>query len=159
MSNVEFFAVNAEPIKPRLKSKSRKYKKLVQQGYPYVIALYLEPVALSAEEVVEAWFGGTNYIVDVDTQKVVNKRLDGSGKHYYKNKILHKSITGTLAFRRTNKLKNRFINGWYVENPYACNPINTVLFPVESRFIVLGEDSYSHKMGWQNDNDDQWGIQ
>ena len=91
--------VNPDLLKSPLSQKASQHKALRNSGYPYIIAIYLEPYYFSAEEVAEAWLGKTTIVYDIDAKKVVEEKLDQSGIHYWAKEIRHKSVTGTLVFK------------------------------------------------------------
>ena len=142
--------VNPDVLKAPLGKKAAQHKALRKAGYPYVISIFLEPTHLSAEEVTEAWFGKTVVVLDTNTDQVVEEKLDESGLHFFGKEITHKSVTGTLVFRveHDKKNKTRYLRSWYVQNPYANVEIDPVVFPAESRFIVVGQSDKSFEMKW-----------
>jgi hypothetical protein len=142
--------VNPDVLKAPLSKKAGQHKALRDAGFPYIIAIFLEPPHLSAEEITGAWFGKTAILVDVDNNHVVEEKTDQSGIHFYGDEIRHKSVTGTLIFKAEyDKVgKSRFLQSWYVQNPYATVAINPTLFPVESRFVVVGQDEKFFEMKW-----------
>ncbi len=98
--------VNPELLKPGLSKKANQHKELRNAGHPYVIAIYLEPHYLTAEEVVAAWFGQTTVVVDTRKDRVIEETTDMKGIHYFKGDIYHTSVSGTLVF--SNYLKRYF---------------------------------------------------
>jgi hypothetical protein len=148
--STEGFSVNPEVLKSPLSEKAGQHKALRKAGYPYVIAIFLEPSHLLAEEVSEAWLGRTIVVYDPDTDKVVEEKLDQSGIHYFGCEIRHKSVTGTLVFKANydNIKKSRYLQAWYIQNPYANIVIDPKIFPVESRFVVVGHDDKMFEVKW-----------
>jgi hypothetical protein len=142
--------VNPDVLKAPLREKAKQHKALRKAGFPYVIAIFLEPSHLSAEEVVEAWLGRTTIVYDVDTDQVVEEKVDESGIHFFGKEIRHKSVTGTLVFRSCydEARKSRYLQSWYVQNPYANLTIDPAIFPTESRYVVIGQDDEVFKMKW-----------
>jgi hypothetical protein len=139
--------VNPEILKKPIKKKARQHKRFRNSGYPYIIALYLEPFLQSAEEVVEAWLGKELWTVDANENEVVKKKSDQSGLHFYGREILHKSVSGTLVFKARNddNLKRRVLEARYIQNPFAKIWVEPFLFPVQSSYTVL-----EYAMGWRN---------
>jgi hypothetical protein len=146
----EGFWVNPDILKTPLSKKAEQHKALRKAGFPYVIAIFLEPSHLSAEEVSEAWLGRTTIVYDPDTEKVVEEKVDQSGIHYFGREIRHKSVTGTLVFKigYDNTKNSRYLQSWYVQNPYANVEIDPKIFPIESKFIVIGHDDEMFEMKW-----------
>jgi hypothetical protein len=142
--------VNPDVLKAPLKEKAKQHKALRKAGFPYVIAIYLEPSYLSAEEVSEAWIGKPTIVYDVDTDIVVEEKLDESGIRFFGKEIVHKSVTGTLVFKAgyDNDKKSRYLQSWYVQNPHANVVIDPAVFSVESRFVVVGQDDKFFEMKW-----------
>ena len=103
-----------------------------------------------------SWFGNKVVVVDVDAQQVVDTRIDRSGLMYFRDTIQHRSITGTLLFQYSGA-EPLFMQGWYVQNPYASHPIEPSIWPVDSRYVVLerDEDGFPFRMGWRGDDDSQ----
>lgn len=138
--------VNPEILKKPIKRKTQQHKQLRKSGYPYVIALFLEPFLQSAEEVVEAWLGKEQWTVDISENQVVEKTSDRSGLHFFGKEILHKSISGTLVTKakNDNNLMRRVLEVRYIQNPFAKIWIDPFLFPVHSSYTTL-----KFSMGWQ----------
>lgn len=146
----DFRWISPEPLKRPLRKKASQHKKIRHAGYPYVIAIYLESLFLSAEEVVEAWLGIIETVFDTKTLQVVEERSDRSGIHFYGNNVLHKSVSGTLVFKSTwlKQFQRRQLSGWYIENPYAADKVDPGLFPVESSFRVIEKTEQSYRLDW-----------
>ncbi len=144
------FSVNPDILKPALSEKAGQHKALRKAGFPYVIAVLLEPSHLSAEEVSEAWLGRTTIVYDPNFEQVIEEKVDKSGIHFFGNEIRHKSVTGTLVFRVDHDIKNktRYLRSWYVQNPYANVIIDPTVFPAESRFIIVGQNDKAFEMKW-----------
>jgi hypothetical protein len=150
VSRSEGLWVNSDVLKAPLSEKAGQHKALRKAGYPYIIAIFLEPSHLSAEEVFEAWIGKVSIVVDMNTHEVVEEKFDRSGIHSYRQEIRHKSVTGTLVFKQDYdpKQKSRYLQSWYVQNPYANVAINPSIFPVESRFVVIEQNDEFFEMKW-----------
>lgn len=133
------FTYDQEALKKGLKRKALQHKKNLNPDSPYVIAIFLEAVALSGNDVKEEIFGKTQVVIDWNSNKVIKTRTDESGILYDRGKIKNKHISGFLAFRASidETLKRRVFKSWYIENPYASVPIRTNLFPVDSKYIVI----------------------
>jgi hypothetical protein len=110
----------------------------------------LEPNELSAEEIIEAWIGKTIVVIDGDENQVIEEKLDQNGLHLYRNVIRHKSVTGTLVFQDEydKTRKSRYLQCWYMQNPYSNVSINPTIFPTESRFVVVKKDNKTFEMKW-----------
>lgn len=146
----EGVGVNPEVLRPPLSKKADQHKALRKAGYPYIIAIFLEPSHLSAEEVCEAWMGKTTIIYDVEINKVIEEKFDESGISFFKQEILHKSVTGILVFKAEydGGRKSRYLHPWYIQNPYATTMIDPNIFPVDSRFMVVGQNNEMFEMKW-----------
>ena len=152
MGPARSFCVNSTPLKAPLKKKSKKYKQTIQaKGYAYIIAVLLEGPFYSAESAVEAWFGKTVPIYDLAEERLVQEKIDLSGLHYYKNRIQHHSVSGTLVFKPhwTDTQCGRSLQAWFIQNPYSLQKVNPDLFPIAARFIKVSEDAQSMQMGWR----------
>lgn len=163
--STDMLFVNPNVLKKPLSKKAEQHKILRNSGFPYVIAIFLEPSHLTAEIVSEAWFGKTVIVLKQDTDKVVEEKVDESGIQFYKSTVLqedesgiqffvstvqHKSVTGTLVFkaRHDEVAKTRYLQSWYIQNPYANVPVDPYIFPVESRYVVVGQDDVNYEMKW-----------
>lgn len=144
--------VNPDVLRAPLRQKSAQHKNIRRAGYPYVIAVYLEPALLSAEEVTEAWIGKPTVVIDVARHEIVQEKIDQSGIQYFGNEIRHKTVSGILVFKADldKDLKSRYFRCWYVENPYAKVKVDPNNFPAEARFIVVGKDDKNYQMEWRN---------
>lgn len=142
--------VNPDVLKPALTEKAGQHKALRKAGYPYVIAVLLEPSHLSAEEVSEAWIGKMTVVYDVDNDRVIEEKIDESGVRFFRKEVVHKSVTGILVFKAgyDESRKTRCLQSWYVQNPHAITVIDPNIFPVESRFVVVGHDEKMFEMKW-----------
>jgi len=138
--------VNPEVLKKPIKKKAHQHKQFRNSGYPYIIALYLDPFLQSAEEVVEAWLGKIQWTVDANKNQVTEQKSDRSGLHFFGSEILHRSVSGTLVFKAASddKLKRRVLNARYIQNPFAKIWVDPFLFPVQSSYTVL-----EFSMGWR----------
>ena len=144
-------AITGLPLKRPLKEKAAKYKPIRHSSTPYVIAVFLENFLLGAEEIVEAWFGRTKYIIDVNTSKIVDQKSDLSGIHFLGKEVVHKTVSGTLVFKANfnSELGRRELIGWWIENPFAKNLLHLDNFPLKARYIVTEKTRDSFKMAWQ----------
>jgi hypothetical protein len=148
--SVEWLRVAGDVLRAPLKRKAEQHKALRGAGYPYVIAVFLEPSHLSADEVSEAWIGKTNIVYDVDTDQVVEEKFDETGVRFFGKEIVHQSVTGILVFKvgHDEARKTRFLQSWYMQNPHARVTVSPEIFPVESRFVVVGQDDEMFEMKW-----------
>lgn len=151
------FWVNSAPLKSPLRDKALQHKAIRDRGYPYVIAMYLEDHTLDAEEVVEAWFGKEETIVDVESGEVVDQRIDRSGITFFGRDLRHRSVSGVLVFRATidSRIEGHRLRSWYIQNPYANQPIDPTLFPVEAQFVVKERTTQSYGMQWEQVHGEQ----
>lgn len=150
--------VNIDLLKPALKEKAKQHQAIRQAGYPYVIAILLEPWMFSAEDVINAWIGKETYTYDFDSKEFIDSRLDRSGLHYHRgNTIYHQSVSGTLVFKKEWRadLRKQSLVGCYIQNPFAKNPIVPDIFPVDSRYVVTEKTKKEIKMAWQPNNPDE----
>jgi len=138
--------VNPEVLKKPIKKKARQHKQFRNSGYPYIIALYLDPFLQSAEEVIEAWLGKIQWTIDANENEIIEQKSDQSGLHFFGSEILHRSVSGTLVFKAISddNLKRRVLNAKYIQNPFAKVWVDPYLFPVQSSYTVL-----EFAMGWR----------
>jgi hypothetical protein len=150
MGPAEWFSIKSEPLQRPIEEKAKQHKQIRSANHPYIIALLLESRMLSSEKVVEAWFGKGEYLYEPNTMQLLGSRTDKSGIHFWKGEIRHKSVSGTLVFRKffDARLGRHTLRAWYIQNPYASTEIPTNLFPVESKFVVVDRDAQSYKMSW-----------
>lgn len=150
VASTEAFWVNPDVLKSPLSGKAMQHKALRKIGFPYLIAIFLEPSILTAEEITQAWFGKQVVVFDPDSRKVVEEKIDQSGIHYWGHEIRHKSVTGTLVFKTDYSVNenSRKLEAWYVENPYAKVKIDPYLIPAKSRFIVINQKDGFYQMKW-----------
>jgi len=151
------FCIDSSRLKRPLQKKANQHKAIRKSEYPYLIGIYLEDKRYSPEDIVEAWFGKQVVIVDRRTAKVVDQRLDMSGIHYFDERVRHRSVSGTLVFHDefNERERRRMLRGWYIQNPYAIKPVEPRIFPVASRFVVLGQTEHSYQMGWERDDNEE----
>lgn len=138
--------INPASLKKPIKKKAQQHKAIRHSGFPYIIALYLDPFLQSAEEVIEAWLGKVQWTIDFNKNQVIEKHSDQSGLHFFGSEILHRSVSGTLVFKadRDEIQKRRILNARYIQNPFARVWVDPFLFPAKSSYIVL-----SFSMGWR----------
>ena len=146
--------ISPEPLKSPLREKAGQHRGLRRAGYPYVLALLLESWKYSAEEVAEAWFGGTRVTVDVQTNQPVEQGLDRTGLHFFGSEVRHRTVSGTLVFRADlNKaIGRRELRPWYIQNPFAHTHVGPSLFPAESRYVLVEEKAGHPAMVWKPDS-------
>ena len=156
IGNASFSFINPEPLKNPLKRKASQHKVLKQLNYPYIIAIFFESMMLTANDVKTALFGNEKITIYLNNKTVVNATIDLSGIHFYKNKILHKSVNGTLVFTSSydENEKRRFLKAKFIQNPYCDKRINYSNFPVESSFIIKNELGLKYEMAWSIENND-----
>ncbi len=154
------FYVDSRKLQRPLREKAHQHKAIRKSEYPYLIAIYLEDKVYSAEEIVEALFGQETFIGDTRTAAVIDQRLDMSGIHYWGQEIRHRSVSGTLVFQDKfdKRQKRRFLESWYIQNPYATKPIDPSLFPVQARFVVKNRTREHFQMGWESDPIQEAGL-
>jgi hypothetical protein len=145
----EAFWVNPAPLKEPIKKKAKQHKKIRQAGYPYVIALFLEPRIYTAEEITMAWFGNVQVIVDINTNEIVKQTIDKSGLHFFGRDIFYKTVSGSLVFKaKFDEVgKRRELFAWYIQNPYANMPVDYSKFPVQAWFEKQEESATEISMG------------
>jgi hypothetical protein len=150
---------NPDRLKRPLREKALQHKGIRSARLPYVIALYIEPWDLSAEEVVSAWLGREQVVVDINTREVVEVRTDRKGIHYYRGKIRHRSVSATLVLKRQwnpDELRHS-MRAWFVQNPYANVALSHETFNVVSAYIVTAQDEVHFSMGWRpSDDQSHW---
>jgi hypothetical protein len=142
--------ITSEPIKRPLREKAHQHSALRKAGYAYVIALYLESWFLSAEEVAKAWLGEEVWTVNFEKKEVVETSSDQSGIHFAGSEIRHTTVSGTLVFKSEwiEAEKCSYLQSWYVENPFAQTPLDSTLFPVIARYIVIDKSDNGFRMAW-----------
>lgn len=142
--------ITSQPLKKPLRKKAGQHSAIRNANYPYVIALFLEPGYLSAEEVAKAWLGEEVWTVDFDKKEVVKTSSDHSGIHFAGSEIRHTTVSGTLVFRSdwSSAEKYSCLRAWYVENPFAKVPLDSTLFPVETRYVVTDKSDKGFRMAW-----------
>lgn len=142
--------ITSEPIKRPLREKAHQHSALRKAGYAYVIALYLESWFLSAEEVAKAWLGEEVWTVNFEKKEVVETSSDQSGIHFAGSEIRHTTVSGTLVFKSEwiEAEKCSYLQPWYVENPFAKVPLDSTLFPVIARYIVIDKSDNGFRMAW-----------
>lgn len=142
--------VNPDVLRTPLHKKAGQHKALREAGYPYIIAIFLEPTHLSAEEVVEAWIGKMTVVYDVENDQIVEEKFDESGIRFFGKEIVHRSVAGVLVFTagHDEARRTRYLQSWYVQNPHANSTIDPNIFPVNSRFVIVGQDDKMFEMKW-----------
>ena len=132
-----------------LKKKSKQHKAIRDMGIPYVIVILIDSFMLSAEEVVNAWFGKHQVVVDINSNTVTDEKFDGTGLHFYKSQVLRKSVSGTLVIKRLFMGTKYQLNAWWIQNPYAKVPISPSTFPVVRKWIIKKKNDLGTQMGWE----------
>lgn len=142
--------ITSEPIKRPLREKAHQHSALRKAGYAYVIALYLESWFLSAEEVAKAWLGEEVWTVSFAKKEVIETSSDLSGIQFAGSEIRHTTVSGTLVFKSewVEADKCSYLQPWYVENPFARVPLDSTLFPVVARYIVIDKSDKGLRMAW-----------
>lgn len=160
IASSDAFWLDSDQFKRPLQEKAKQHRAVRKSPHPYLIALYLEDRIYTAKEIVAAWFGRDTVIVDTLTGDVVDHRLDMSGIHYFGHEIRHRSVSGTLVFRDVfdEPSKQRRLQGWFIQNPYAHKPIDPWVFPVEASFVVKSRNERRYQMAWIR-SDDVGGIE
>ena len=105
---------------------------------------------LTADTVKTALFGNEKVTINWESKEVLNSTIDLSGIHFHRDRILHKSVTGTLVFKidYSEKERRRFLKARFIQNPYCNRNINHLNLPVESSFIIKDEKESKYEMGW-----------
>lgn len=144
--------ISPTPLHEPLHQKARQHPATRNSGMPYIIAMFLESPFYSADEVQEAWFGRTSYVIDFDTSQVVDVRLDGTGLHFLGNVVQHRTVSGTLVFKRQlNEVDGRFtLAASYIDNPYAIVKFDPRIFVTDSRFVIVNTTDDGFEMRWVN---------
>ena len=148
----EFRTVSGEPLKRPLRQKAVQHAAAKEAGLPLVVAVFLESHELSADEVVEAWLGRVVYKVDWQKGQAVAQGSDLSGIHFFRGAIRHTTVTGTLVFKSEGLDSSGSINlvASYVQNPFAANKVDPMIFPATRRFVVAEETAESYRMAWEH---------
>jgi filamentous hemagglutinin family protein len=143
--------VDGKKLVSSILAKAKKYNYSEISDHPYIIAYFIEADYFGGEEVVEAWFGKTQYSIDFETNQINGVSSDLDGIAYKFSKISPK-VSGLLVFKYNPARINPVpLKGWYIQNPYAKYPIDPSLFPVDSRFIVQERNDQYLSMGWIRD--------
>lgn len=143
--------IDSEKLKLTIKGKTKQHQGIRHSDYPYVISIYLENFLYSAEEVKTAWLGNPQVIFNRNTGEIIEERLDQTGLSFTNHqKIQNTSISGLLVFKSVydSILKSRLLDGWYIENPYARNKLNSSIFLVKGRFVVIRKEDHRYQMTW-----------
>lgn len=147
----DFFVVDCKELVSSIMGKVQKYNHPDVTDHPYIIAYFIEEEHFGGEEVVEVWFGKTQYSINIETNQIDGVKSDFNGIAYKFTKISPK-VSGILVFKNNPCCMNPVpLKGWYIENPYAKHPVDPSLFPVRSRFIVQERNSQYLSMGWIRD--------
>lgn len=145
------YTIDTDVLKKPLKDKAKQHSEVRYSNHPYIIAIYLESWKYQPHSVVDAWFGKTQTIVNIESKEVIRHTNDYSGNSFYRNEVLHTSVSGILVYKYdyNESGRYRFLRAWYIENPYATVKVDPMVFPVEGRFIVTGRDDKNIQMQWQ----------
>ena len=143
--------ITSDSLKNPLREKAKQHRSIRKAGLPYAIALFIEPLLLSAEEAVKAWFGEEVWVVDFEKKEVVDSYSDQTGLHYYKSEIRHTTVSGTLSVKSEWHSEKNIpkLETWYIENPFAKVSIDSNAFPAQARFIVTEKSDKGFMMTWQ----------
>ncbi|MFN8464582.1 MAG: hypothetical protein U0X20_03490 [Caldilineaceae bacterium] len=144
-------ASNPKSLHRPLRKKPGQHSDVRAAGLPYVVAIFIEPWHLSAEDIAEAWFGQGQIIYDVEHNAVTAHQHDGTGISYFGSQIQHTSVSGSLVFRASepaNSSCNPF-RCWFIQNPFARTPVRSDMFPVESSYVVEGRSPTAYQMRWR----------
>jgi hypothetical protein len=142
--------IDTDLVKKPLLRKIKQRQELKEINIPYVIALYPESWHYDADQVIDAWFGKPQTVIDIHSGKILREQNDLSGVTFHRRRIHHRGISGILVFKRTAYPYdgNQILNSWYIQNPYALHPINPDIFKVLGRFVVVSSDPPHYKMDW-----------
>lgn len=141
---------SSENLKNPLHKKARQHKSIHEMDTPYILAFLLDEPTFTIEEVINAWYGNVQIHIDKKNRSVLGSSFDKSGLHFFGFNIQHKSVTGTLVFKRyknPEKMIHEF-DSWYIQNRYARTKIDYSLFPTKKNFIVLEKCDGGVYMGW-----------
>jgi len=143
------FTANGAPLRKPLRRKADKYRN-IRRRRPFLIAIFLEDLQYTEYDVATALYGRTNVVIDTATERIVRVEVDRTGIIYWRNSILHTSVSGVLAFtaRHDEGLARRVIRGTFLENPYSARPIDHRQLPSRRRFIVTHRTSTHLEMEW-----------
>lgn len=140
---------NIDLLKGSLRKKAKQHISLTKIAYPYIIAVFLENYMFTAEELIDAWLGKEQVVIDRKTGQI-SRGNDQSGLSFHGHEIQNTGVTGILVYKSLSdeKCQTRYLNSWYIENPYARNKIDPNIFPVEGRFIVTERNNDYCSMKW-----------
>jgi hypothetical protein len=140
--------MDSEVIKSKLREKVNQHEDIKTGDNPYVIALLLESIFLSKQQIVDAWFGKEQWILDENCDNIIGSRFDRSG--LCSMALSNNCVSGILIFeRRRNNLGRSFFDVCYIQNPFAKVPLDPELFSTCSRFVIQKQDDSGIYMCWQ----------
>jgi len=90
------------------------------------------------------------WTVNFEKHEVVETSSDQSGIHFAGSVIRHTTVSGTLVFKSEwiESEKCSYLQPWYVENPFAKAPLDSTLFPVKARYVVIDKSDKGFRMAW-----------
>jgi hypothetical protein len=149
------FTTDGGQLRKPLRRKADKYRS-IRRRRPFVIAIFLENPQYSDYDVATALYGRTNVIIDTKAERILRVEVDRTGILYWKDTILHTSVSGVLAFtaQHDEGLARRVIRGTFLQNPFAARPIDQHDLPCRRRFIVTDRTSTHVEMKWVPDEPD-----
>jgi len=143
--------MDSEVIKGNLREKANQHEGIKEGNNPYVVALLLESIFLSKQQIIDAWFGKEQLVLDENCDNIVGARFDKSGlclEAPSKN-----CVSGILIFEpRRNNVGRCVFDVCYIQNPFAKIPLDPELFPADSRFVIQKKEDSCYHMCWQENN-------
>jgi hypothetical protein len=148
--------INPNIVKPPIKEKAKTHTAIRRAGYPFVIALFIEDFLFSVDEVINAWFGNEQIVIDIEQEQIIERKRDRTGLLLYRNEISHRTVSGIMVFKTVTSpdFRGRLLQGWFVENPYAYVKIDSQKFPVKSTYGVIDCTQTHYRLGWLNTDKD-----
>jgi hypothetical protein len=144
---------SSQPIISPLRKKAGQHRALRQAGHPYVIAILLDSLLLSAEEVAEAWFGTSESGASLPTRQAVAEGASQRGLQFYGREVKHTTVSGTLVFTPVwdEQVKRRALQAYYIQNPYASTRVrlDPRLFPAEAYYEIAAHSPSTLTMEWR----------
>ena len=127
--------------KSRLAEKVNQYKELVESGYPYIVAVYLESMNETVDELIEALHGRIPISKRSIREKEIKMYFDKIGLYYCDGESKNRNVSGVLIFKSflDEQAKIKKMQSWYVQNPDANIHIPPEIFPKDTGLYLFNE--------------------
>lgn len=145
--------IRPDPIMRRIREKVKQHRQIRGQA-PFVIAVLIAREDVTDEEMVRAVLGNSSVVIDTRTLQAIEHTIDYSGVFFHRQggkvQIQNTSISGLLGFELSHlKDEAPYLQGVYVQNPFAKHFIEPDIWPVYRRYVVLAESEENFQMGWR----------